>query len=146
LVSPHARRFAAGYRPEGVKQLGDFLNSDLDGIIDCRSWPIHVRSIPAADLIDVLEKVGRVFVDATGASALELLSAVAAAQEADAEGTGALGYIAVMVIGAREWARRRVASTQSMTIDPYVLHNNARIQNMLFEEIEDIAFLFPARR
>src|ERR1700730_6548925 len=53
--------------------------------------PSMCVSIPAADLIDVLEEVGRIFVDATGASALELLSAVAAGEEADAEGTGTLG-------------------------------------------------------
>jgi hypothetical protein len=47
-------------------------------------------SIPAAHLIDVPQQVGRIFVDATRASPLEFVAAVAAGQQADAKGASAL--------------------------------------------------------
>ena len=46
--------------------------------------------LPATDLIDVPEEVGRIFVDPAGAGALELFAAVTSGQQAHAQRAGAL--------------------------------------------------------
>ena len=49
------------------------------------------RSLPDADLINVFEEIGRIFIDAISAGALELFAAVTAGEEADAERAGSPG-------------------------------------------------------
>jgi hypothetical protein len=54
--------------------------------------------------------------------------------------------IAAMVIAFFRWTPQHAKSTQTSNIDPYALHQNARLQSMPFEKIEDMAFVFQTAR
>src|SRR5262245_18251933 len=83
----HRARVTVGYRANGVNSAAVDAPADDSAVGRSRSGGIALP--PHAHLVQMPQQVGRVLVDAIGAGALQLVLAVAAGEQADAERAGA---------------------------------------------------------